>query len=1015
MKNIFHYIFLSLVCTSLSASRSFIGDLSNITNGAGFSFDILHKIGKNRNQEHIWLLAADDLSNAPDSIKTFNICATTSNGSRFVPIATTTATVNGVANKPNPLYSGGKRDNGEDYIGTFCNLQMAGSTPVLFEDISATTPFVMYVITSTPTSPTPSIIRFEGPVASNGDAGTFMTFNQSGLQDIVQGVGNLIISVVGQQTRVQGFGNNGSGIALFRRTATEIIQQKVDNAVRALSLTVASDVLKINSTLANLETDKINLYWSDELSRLYIGVQATSGDGLNDGCKSIAVGYIQDNGTNAALTLYSITSDATISETAKIIGATGLNSKSFVYKQKVMKTTTGLCYLIVVGDSEDPTNDNRVQKYCYALPLVDESADPAKAHTWKTSQTHGTIATKNVSPISYYKTTEDGISVLQARGFQYPASIADDLYDINDPEITVGRESVAQLNAGIIQEIEIYNDTVFALLGGSDERSQVVYSQAIFDTRGVIVNWTQWQCCTYPSTGQGVVKDIIYTPSSTRMLQLETTTGDNIANSFVSYEWSQGKQDGKLGGTTSDASVGLVSLIQEEFPTQEGGVLGLFDFSPQFSKTFFTYSTGNINEPEYIGPYTSMMIATGYKKIALILTYSQQMIGEGATRGDFKNNTLHYTNGEIALNITADSDNVAAIISGGDLDEIGAITSATIIASLSNIEGNPVGNNYNYIVVGGTGGLAVLRETNFHGFDAALGRGFNGLNGNTSTLRFQKFSDIHNIQKVWTVARTETTGGNQETIQYLFVLTNDALYRINSCDLEDENPTLTLIASVNNIAPLLDTSSLFFTDVIASDKLAIVATNHGMLRNGNDTDICTEANEADCNWSALKHYEKYTFISHFEPLLTSSLPYEFATQGAGQVYALAHSDNLQTSILYRIAVKDITEGLENSSVDIVPQKLFQNTSSPFITFRSLRTAIGINGASYLSGTSMPVFTRARISDISSKYFKNGLEQTNAQEITSSFDTNDSIIRGIVRNSASGAWIAYGSFGIRVYE
>ena len=137
--------------------------------------------------------------------------------------------------------------------------------------------------------------------------------------------------------------------------------------------------------------------------------------------------------------------------------------------------------------------------------------------------------------------------------------------------------------------------------------------------------------------------------------------------------WGNGSQDGLLGGSTTDASVGFQTLLANSFSQEEGGIHALFDFprqTPGFS--------------QIAGRRLSMMVATGYKKIVLVETGQDNGANNFVPHvGSFSHaDNITVTSG--ALNVARTANTKMVTISGGALETIGAISAAAIINETAN-------------------------------------------------------------------------------------------------------------------------------------------------------------------------------------------------------------------------------------------------------------------------------------------------------------------------------------------
>lgn len=981
-KQILHLALLACSYSSLMSNTLFLGDLTTPDgNNNGFSFNLLHKLGKDHAQEIVYVASASaDLINADASIKKYALSAASSSGTQCVPMALERATINGVTDQANPLYG-----------AQLSSLNMATGCPVVMTSADTAK---LYVITNSPLSSTCTILTNNGVIDANQEQGSFITIADSGNQNTTEGVGNLIFAAV--KPNGGHFGGLHGGIALFRKTNEGLVQQKAvkgNDNVLSVSIDINNPAFYITNPLDSLQSNKINLHWSHKLGRLFVGIQPRNNTNADDGSLCIGVGYIEDDGINATLTLHPITSALPLGET-KIVGAIGDNLTAYAYKQAVMLTSTGLTYLIMIGDSLDPENNNDLQKWCYALPLVDESADPAKSQTWATSLTHATLAKKGSSPTTFYVSNGNDVSIVTKRGFQTPATTADDLYDRTDDQALVGGSNITIANSlgkGIITDIEVHNDTVFVLLSGASNfdntvniPSGVFYSQAIFDQDGAIANWTTWQRVTCAeNTTIGAVTDFAYMPLQGKIFQLQAGDGIHM-QSITLNKWSNGDKDGLLGGTITDNTVGLSALLSTEFPQEDGGVFGLFDFAPSFATHFFAQAPDN-----------SMMIATGHKKVGFILTSMNDIL----TRGNFKDHSVNLTDGKIIPADILPNTHVALFVSGGTIDKLERITCATIIYENQNDSG--------YILIGGTNGVAALRQQiNHHGIANPLDSGFAGID---QEVVFDIIGDFTHVKKLWT-----NVIGND---QWLFILTLNGLYRIAATELFKAKPTIVTLATLetNNLGL---TQYDFFTDVITSNKLCLLGTNKGLFRNGDETNISTVTDAQSCNWKSLHIPAAYQNIVQLLPLLTSPRPYEFATHATGQVYALAHSNSSDTSAIHCFSISDIsTAAIDNNTCTPVYKETVQGTYAPFMSLGSLRNTLATNGALTLTTSiAQPNYgARIFIAPLSGAPMIRTFEHYPFSEIQLSPSNTTDTIRGIVYNSALGSWIAYGNFGIRVCE
>ncbi len=398
------------------------------------------------------------------------------------------------------------------------------------------------------------------------------------------------------------------------------------------------------------------------------------------------------------------------------------------------------------------------------------------------------------------------------------------------------------------------------------------------------------------------------------------------------------------------------------------------------------------------------MIATGYKKVVIVKTGTDAGGTFSATTGDFTTDQRTFTGGAIGATSTeggAVADDTEVIsVSGGDLNDLGAITSATIVRD---------GTNGCYVVVGGVGGLALLRDTNRDGW-AASGL-LNTFSFFGTSLSFQKVGSFSNIRKLWMAV---TTGGTEA----LYILTNDTLYRIDATDLNAVSPTAKTLATVTGLGLASHHS---FADFVASKTLGLLATSNGLYRTGDTKNISTAANSSDVDWTAVNLPDAQTGVTKLIPLSKSLLPYEFADGAPGQVYYIASSVSLQNASLGRLEITDASTAVGDGTVAVVRHPVLKSaagviTDAVMTVLGKYRGNFATNGATLLATspqqlTQAPQLVRLPLKAGAGTPFN----YNNEKEIDLNLDVTASTLLGLTRNSATGSWLVYGDFGLRVLE
>ena len=970
-----------------SGTGLLLGDKTTTADGNSFSFTLNpKKTCFDITNEYFYVSSAQALAGdaRPYALAGTTLGATINQPGGFVPFAPEKVTLNGQALTANPLYG-----------AQIVQMGMVGSQPIAVRaGVAGTLCWITSKLSATTQTMVSNTTALKDANAANAN-GVIVLANNVGTA--ITGAGNTLFVAV--KPNGGDFGANNSGIAVLTKTDSTLTQEK---AVHGDDVNIKA--VKFDKTIAELNMDNqdditnlantIDLHWDSALQRLYIGTQIEEIGAGKSGARSVVIGYVHDQGANGKklrLTPIAPTTAFTPNNIREIVGVRSEDRvKIYTYRNHVMHTSTGLSYLIVHGSSSDP--DNNLWDI-FALPLVDESANPANS-SWKTSTTHGTLAKKNTTPTDYYASASNGISYFYKRGFQTPATAAGDLLTDQDVAAKVGRGAVP----GAISSMQVYKDAVFVstFQGVGGEKPGIFYSQAIFDVNGVIVNWTAWQRVYYSPTvlDDDAIKAFAFSPTKGQLFTLEGDDTDTVKRT----EWSDGANDGTLGGTAANASLGFIEKISAQFPQEQGGIMGLFDFDK--TNPFFNQAD-NAN--------LSLMVATGYKKIAIIKTGTDVDGTLNPTIGDFSTDQRTFTAGALDANSIeggAITNNTEIItVSGGALNDLGAITSAAITGDIGN-------DNRGYLVVGGTGGVAVLRTAAFAGWQAHVAGLTKDLATDLGTTRyFQKIGNFTNVKKMWNAVTTANP-------YVLYVLTDKALYRIDSSTLGQANPTITLIAT---IAGLGLPSYASFSDFVASKRLGLLATSHGLYRTGNGNNISTAANETAVGWTSVTLPTSYTSIVKLLPLSKSALPYQFADGAPGQVYYIAGKVGSHASALGCLAINDASADVGAATVQSVVNpatKAIDGTvnHAPLAFLGNYRNCFVTNGGSFLVTSPQQLTTAPKLMRLPlSNGIGYGFNYLQEKEIELSALQDAGTINGVERNSATGSWLVYGDFGLQVLE
>lgn len=952
-------LFLLSICFSLEARIIIKGD-SEAQQDKSFSFNVFPSasIGSSL---YVGRSSSTDTT-SDDTIRQYSLSGYGVGNTFFLPLALPKVTYNGVADVDNPLI-------GQKILtlGTF------KTTPIV---VCNDNPSNLYWISSALGNSSIQLSSIEGVKDAQG-------LTSAG---ILKAVGSKEVIFAGVKKSGGLFGEVGGGIALlYGGGISSIIQSpavEYSSTVKAVPLDGTQNFLVLGST-PTLSSTILDMYWDDALYRLYIVFQATGGNSVNDGAIGIAMGYpvqstiVNQDGAKVntiKLLLRQWISKDLINSQENIVGGLGANTVASLKKVRVLHATTGPSYLIVVGNSSNENNNQTV----FALPLVDKKLSYGRSSAWASDSSHGVLASKVINPgtnlVTFYNDTVSP-GFVTGRAFQVSPTSSSHLTVESDAQASVGCGPAI----GSIQDIVTYKDAVFiSTTNGTNEVAGVFYSQALFDVYGAIKGWTPWKRIISAPDSSTQIFGIFFDSFQGRLCALQGASSTAV-DTVISSTWSNGYGDGILGGTTSDGSVGLNYLLQDTFKSA-GGLLGLFDFP----KNTVGFSTT-------LGQRTSLMIATGYKKIVLIEIGQDNNSNYFIPRiGNFlgADNKI-FTSGSITESPT--SNTYLITMSGGELENIGAITSAAICKETVNGYGT-------YIVIGGTGGLAVLRSADGSG-SANLQKSFNGINN----FSWVTLGSYKNIRKLWCDG------------QNIYVLTPTTLDRIELSQLHENDITAYTIADAQS---LLGGKFSSFSDVVISGDFALIATNSGLYTTGVGGIVSTATTAADPLWRYYPLSEGPLSVTRLSVFSSTNFEYDIAKNSiGGQIDVLAASVGQSLASLYRLTVADATGGVTSTTLQSIPDGILYGVAGPYVHLGDYKNYYTTDGA-------VPLVTR------SSYLQQNALLQALPVELqiatpftgvvsrhvqTIPLLNNTQRIAGIVRNSAVGSNIVVTNNGLQILE
>ncbi len=890
-----YLLILALISSTTLRTQLLLEGDTAATAGNTFSFNIAPKYFNNNSSE--LFVGRNDATNVNDTddVKKYALSGVKSLGTKFLPLTPEKAWVNGIKNSDNPLY-------GEQIslVGYFSNGPLV---------VRADAPEHLYYIASGSSTGVSSVLKVEDVKDAQGATDSA----GSTTAGIIKVAGSKFYTFAAVKKNGGDFGVAGAGVALIKEINSGLEQVAAvtgDTGVKALPLNLSSTELLITSDLASIDPSIIDMHWDDTLQRLYICVKATGASGGSDGARGVIVGYVQNVDGVPKLKFSAFAPTAAFNGTTYIVGGVGSSVVADIQKVRTMHTSTRASYLITLGNAAGSNATTTVS----ALPLVNKRPASLLAgdNDYLTDTTQGTLASKTINAgtnlKAFFKTTRE-ISVLQGRGFQVPASTESHLTAQTDIAAQVGGQRTDELvTPGTVLDMQVHKDTVFVSVDAGEDQVRVYSSQALLDADGAIKGWTPWRSVMRGVTGTDEVYGIGYQSTLGHSFTLEGATSSSIKTVKTS-KWAKSSKNGLLQGTTSDGAVGFEGLINGAFTTENGAVQGLFDFPKE--TTAFTSTPGE---------RLSMMIATGYKKIMLIETGQDNGSNLFVPHiGSFSHaDNVAITDG--VLDAARTTNTKLITISGGALDTVGAISAATIMNATT---------NGGYVIVGGVGGVAILRATSGgSGWTAgSLKKSFENIGTNKS---FAIIGSYTHVRKVLADG------------QFLYVLTNKTFDRIPASQLNGA-VTPTVLATPEDLG-LQSFES--FSDVVVSNKLALLATSKGLYRVGNSKNISTETSASDVDWTLVSLNEGPTPVTRLVPIGTTHLETDFAQQtGGGMIYALAASVGQQLSSVYRLAVRDISSSaIAATTVEYIPDNILSTAGEPQGHFGNYKNYFATDGA-----------------------------------------------------------------------
>lgn len=632
-------------------------------------------------------------------------------------------------------------------------------------------------------------------------------------------------------------------------------------------------------------------YTPDMGGRLYIGASVLTTATESDSSFGVATFSVDTDGTLTNLNLTNDNEACTeeiLSTSPLAVENEGGETQSVtITKLAVMKTSTGFYYLVSCGGPEANGDQGNSRNKVYALPLVSGNA---------TAAINGTLASNDL-------TTDD---------FSVQCATQEDMGLINDDDVLVGSGDLpidADDANKFVSELIVQGDTVYCALQSDtvddDNAPGIYFSQAIFNDKGKIARWTDWEKAAPFSLGDSA------TDGSTSHSTVDATTGelwgiDTHGIVVKKTTWTK----------TGSGANSLITLLNNTFPN---GCYSVYDLNQSIDN----FGAETTPRYAYFGGPSGKVLFTKISDCAAAGYLAPQTVVS-----DFTAVTAFY--------------------------ETDITTENAPVTALGYSKGEALGTN-GYFLAGTKNGLYAWALT-------ATGAGFDP--ANYAALNVAPFTGDYSWQKITAV--TGHVKKIKSTKNQIYILTRDTdpdnttytdkVFRITVdttlAGLNTNTITLATSGTGAGTASDLSTATFFFdiqpmmaNDAATNDKL-LLATNDGIFQSA--AAVEDDANQTAATWTRVNDpvTDNFSFS-----LLTS--PYY--VREISHVHHVKHT-TCQSCTWGKIGSNDTTT-TANTQADHVVSDGTLSTTLPTKAFWSdgnRRFYIGIPGNS--DGLSNKIYT-----------------------------------------------------------
>ncbi len=542
------------------------------------------------------------------------------------------------------------------------------------------------------------------------------------------------------------------------------------------------------------------------------------------------------------------------------------------------------------------------------------------------------------------------------RQFAVPAVNQGDLYTPASIPAIVGGGSAP----GTITSLSTAGDSVLiTVTGATDVASGIFYSQAIFDNNSVICGWTNWQRAV---NSQGTAQSAFY--DRTNSYFWYSTAFNTNVQSVVATSWGQN-------------STPLAELLNGTLPQTQGGIQGVVDIvgaASPFSQT--------------VGSRSSATIFTGLNTV--IFAETAQDIGDTLTPVTTYTNIVATTDGTLNA-FVAPAEYIS--MTGGALDNLQAIIAATVVSCGGN----------SWIVVGGNGGLAVLALPDGSGIPTeSITQNFTGL---SNQLTWQQLGNYTNVRKL------VSQNGS------LYILTDTLFERVR---LTPEIINQTVPFTSINLATaqtLPNARYYFFSDVIVSEPLVVLATSSGLLMPGTGVSVATAMSQDDMNWQVVSMPESTGCATRLWAITQTGNPTDLylpTPAVSGNLYVLSGNVSRDQARIYRYVITYNPAGINSGTVQLFNDFFIPSRPTFFINIGSYRNFFYTDGMLRSLSRSRYLLEKLFVQALPS-VIQQGFKIVVPQKggFYSQADANS--VGQVQRISGLGSWVIPGDFGLVVHQ